>query len=86
MLTDQPIEAELAGGGQAFYGLVAESEYRITVVVEQQGIDVVVTVLGPDGELVKEIDSPNGSHGPEELVFTPPLAGQHRIRVQALED
>lgn len=51
--------------------------------VEQHGIDVTLSLLGPAGEALVRIDSPVGAHGTEELVAIAGTAGVHRLRVEA---
>ena len=54
-------------------------------VVEQQGIDVVVRVMGPSAARLLEIDSPNGANGPEPILLVAPAAGTYAIEVRALD-
>lgn len=65
--TGKPLERELAGGQSHAYQLTLSAGQYLHVVVEQRGIDVVVTLFGPDGKKLIEIDSPNGTEGPEPL-------------------
>ena len=51
----------------------------------QRGIDVAVTIRTPDGEVGIEIDSPNGTEGPEPVLFVVRVQGSHRIAVRPLE-
>lgn len=53
------------------------------VVAEQQGIDLAVRLLDPEGRLLIRVDSPNGKQGPEELVEVAAIAGRHRFEVVA---
>jgi hypothetical protein len=39
------------------------------VVVEQKGIDVAVTLFAPNGQKLAEVDSPNGTQGPEPVAW-----------------
>ena len=56
----KPIERELAGGESHSYQLnVSDGQYA-RVIVEQKGIDVVVSLFGPDGKLITAVDNPNG--------------------------
>src|SRR3712207_2093618 len=57
----KPIERELAGGQAHSYRIVLAAEQYLRVVADQRGIDVVVTLFGPDGRQVVEVDSPNGT-------------------------
>ena len=37
---------------------------------DQHGIDLVIDELGPDGKLIRTVDSPNGTEGPEPIDLT----------------
>jgi enterochelin esterase family protein len=52
---------------------------------DQHGIDLVVDISGPDGKLVRTIDSPNGSEGPEPIDLTAFQTGQYKLVIHALE-
>jgi enterochelin esterase family protein len=53
--------------------------------VEQQGIDLVIDVYQPDGQLLKQIDSPNGSNGKEPIDITSNMAGSYKLVVHSLD-
>lgn len=55
------------------------------LVVEQQGIDVVVIVSKPSGAPFRKFDTPNGADGPEHVSFVAFTAGSYRIDVTALD-
>ncbi|MBO0798984.1 MAG: tetratricopeptide repeat protein, partial [Blastocatellia bacterium] len=55
------------------------------VVVDQQGIDVVLAIYAPDGKKMGEVDSPTGNEGPEPLAVISEAAGQYRIEVRSLD-
>src|SRR5437870_3083520 len=59
----KPIERELAGGQAHSYQITLSAGQYLNVMVEQQGIDVVVALFGPDGKKLIEVDSPNGTQG-----------------------
>jgi tetratricopeptide (TPR) repeat protein len=54
-------------------------------VVEQRGIDVAVTLLGPDGKQILEVDSPNGDRGPEPVSWIVETSGDYRLAVRSLK-
>ena len=54
------------------------------VVVLQQGIDLVVDLLGPDGRLLDSVDSPNGRDGEEPVAVMAERAGTYTIRIRPL--
>lgn len=54
------------------------------VVVVQRGIDVVVSLKGPDGTLIDEIDSPNGRNGDEPVAIVATTDGAYRIDIRPI--
>lgn len=79
-----PIERELAGGHAHTYRITLTQGQYLHVIVEQKGIDVVVTAFQPDGQKIIAIDSPNGKQGPEPVLVLASATGDHRIEVKAL--
>ncbi|HKR60131.1 MAG TPA: CHAT domain-containing tetratricopeptide repeat protein [Pyrinomonadaceae bacterium] len=81
-----PVEQELKGGEFHTYRVKLEAGQYLKVVVEQKGIDVVVMLFGPDGKQVTEVDSPNGTQGPEPVSLIAEVAGEYRLHVKSLEE
>lgn len=54
--------------------------------VQQEGIDVVVKLTDPKGQLLEEKDSPNGSWGLEQIDFEPNTTGTYSLSVYRLEE
>jgi CHAT domain-containing protein/Flp pilus assembly protein TadD len=79
---DKPIWRELAGGEQHTYQVTLIAHLLLKVVVEQQGIDVVVQVLGPDGQQILEFDSESRPEGAEEVSVVAEAAGSFRLMVR----
>jgi CHAT domain-containing protein len=78
-----PIERELPGGGVHGYRVrIGEGQF-VRVVVDQRGIDVAVTLLGPDGREIMAIDSPNGAAGTEILSLVAARSGDHRLEIRS---
>ncbi|MCP3964203.1 MAG: CHAT domain-containing protein [bacterium] len=64
------------------YRVELRSEHVLHVRAEQHGIDLIVKLFAADGVELREIDTPTGHSGPEDLWFlTRP--GPHRIEVSA---
>ena len=61
------LERELAGGQSHTYSLTLEAGQYFRGVVEQRGIDVAVSIVSPNSKTVLEVDSPNGTQGPEGI-------------------
>lgn len=81
----KPIERELSGGESHSYQLNVTTGQYARVVVEQKGIDVVVSVFGPDGKLITAVDNPNGSQGAETVHITAEATGIYRLEVKSFE-
>lgn len=79
-----PIERALAAGQSHSYSLSLEKDQLVQLVVDQRGIDVIVRVFSPAAKPVKEVDSPNGTAGPEEVQFIAGANGNYRIEVAPL--
>ncbi|MCI0389220.1 MAG: tetratricopeptide repeat protein [Acidobacteria bacterium] len=80
---DKPIERELAGGESHAYQITLGAGQFLLVAVEQKGIDVVVTLFGPDDQKLVEVDSPNGAQGPEPLSAIAEASGAYRVEVRS---
>src|SRR5881392_677042 len=50
---EKPVERELAGGQSHTYRITLTADQYLFVVDDQRGIDVVVTLFGPDGKKIK---------------------------------
>ena len=81
-----PVERELAGGVAHSYIVTLTAGQYMKVVVEQKGIDVVVRLFGPDGQKITEVDSPNGTEGPEPVSVIAEAAGAYLLEVKSLEE
>ncbi len=82
---DKPIERELAGDQVHSYSIALTAGQYLYVVVDQRGIDVVVSLFGPDGRKLIEVDSPNYWRGPEPLSMTAETTGNYRLEVRSSE-
>ena len=88
-LKSSPIERSLAPKDTAHeYAVTTQGNQAFTVAVEQRGIDVVVTVLAPDGTQLLQVDSAfeeQGTGGTEVANATALSAGEYRVRVAPSE-
>ncbi len=81
----KPIERELKGGEVHLYQITLAAGQYMHVVVEQRGIDVVVSFIGPDGKLIVERDSPTGMQGKESASLIAEASGTYHLQVRSLE-
>ena len=79
------IERNLAKGETHEFTVSMDENGFAQLVVEQRGIDVVVVVSLPSGNMLREVDTPNGAEGPEHVSFVALTAGSYRIAVSALD-
>lgn len=80
-----PVERTLGPGQVQEFTVTLEVNTWIQLVVEQQGIDVIVKTFSVEGKALGEFDSPNGNDGPEHVSFVAPTAGIYRITVNPLD-
>ncbi len=81
----KPIERTLSGNEAHSYKIVLAANQYLHIVVEQRGIDVVVALFAPDGKKIAEVDSPNGTQGPEPLSVLAEAAGNYRLEIRSPE-
>jgi CHAT domain len=78
----KPLRRELAGGQQHHYRLGLGVNQLMKVAVLQDGIDVVVRLLGPDGAQIKEFNSASKPQGVEAVSRIAEVAGGYQLVVQ----
>jgi hypothetical protein len=78
----KPIKSELAGGQEHVYRIGLGADQFLKVIVEQQGIDVVAQMSGPDGKQILEVDSESRSQGQEEVSLVAEVAGAFLLTVR----
>jgi len=81
----QLIERELKGGQSHSYQVSVGAGQYAYVAVNQIGIDVVVKLVAPDGKLITQFDSPNGSLGVEPVHIVAEATGAYRLEVSSFE-
>ena len=78
------VSGDLEPNGKHTYELTLAAEQFVYGEADQQTVDVVVTVTGPDGKRVGRWDGP--ARGPEPFQFDTEAAGTYRIEVAPFED
>lgn len=79
------VEQELKGGESHWYEIALMVGQYVHIVVDQRGIDVVVILYEPSGKKVVEIDSPNGTQGPEPVSLVAETSGAYQMEVRSGE-
>ena len=80
-----PEPQTLSPGEKHTHTFTLKANDYLKLVVEQLGIDVAVRLIGPDGKVVIEVDSPNGTQGPEPLAVIVEQAGTYTLEIEPLE-
>ncbi|HSE38424.1 MAG TPA: tetratricopeptide repeat protein, partial [Blastocatellia bacterium] len=73
----------LKGGESHSYLINLVAGQFFHAVIEQQGIDVTVSLVRPDGSLISTSDSPNERFGPEPALLIAEVSGEYRVEVRA---
>ena len=80
----KPVERELLGDQTHSYNITLIAGQYLHLVVEQKGIDVVVSLISADGKKLIEVDSPNGTQEAETVFFIAPITRTYRLEVRPL--
>src|SRR5215213_58460 len=73
----------LKGGESHSYSINLTQGQYLYALVEQQGIDVGITLFRPDGSQVAVTNSPNDRWGTEPILLVAEVSGEHRVEVRA---
>lgn len=78
-------ERSLAPSENHVYTVSLDQGAAILGEADQHGVDLVIDEFGPDGKLIRTVDSPNGTEGPEPIDLTAFTAGQYKLVIHTLE-
>ena len=78
----RPLERMIGGGETQQYRITLSPGQYLGVAIEQQGADVIVTILDPAGRKVVRVDRPNGAHGMEDVSVIAEAAGDYTIELK----
>jgi erythromycin esterase len=77
-----PVERAMGADDVHAYQVALDQGQFLRTIVDQNGIDVVVTVIGPDGEQIAEVDSPTGTEGDEVVEVMATTSGSYRLEIR----
>jgi CHAT domain-containing protein/Tfp pilus assembly protein PilF len=77
----QSFTGSLAGGQTHSYSVNLVTGQFLQIVVEQQGIDLIVKIIRAGGETLAEVDRPNGSQGPESVSLIAVDSAEYRVQI-----
>ena len=77
------MERLLGGGERHEHRLAVEAGWYVRLEIEQVGVDVAVSLLGPDGAALFSTDDPDGIQDKEIVAVIAPVAGELVLAVTA---
>ncbi len=77
-----PVEREMGADDVHAYEVILDEGQFLSTTVDQNGIDVIVTVIGPDGQQIAEVDSPTGTDGEEVVEVAATSSGSYRLEIR----
>lgn len=78
-------ERVLAPGENHAYTISLEDGAAVLGEADQHGVDLVIDEFGPDEKLIRTVDSPNGTEGPEPIDLTAFASGQYKLVIHTLD-
>src|SRR5690242_12584114 len=73
------IDKEIAGDETHFYRLVLAAGQFFHATFVQRGVNLLITLYGPDDKKIADFDSPNGMQGPEPVSVIAETSGTYRL-------
>lgn len=86
LLTPAPVSRNLKAKETHVYHVTLSPEQYVHVVVNQNGIDVVVKLFDPNNTLLIQRDSPNSQFGPEKISTLAQVGGNYYVVVCGAEN
>src|SRR5437764_1653072 len=81
LVPDRPVERGSSGGQTHTYQITLASGQFASLIVQQNGIDVVARLFAPDDKLIGEVDNESRAHGQEILELVAGPAGLYKLNV-----
>ena len=86
LVVNQPIAREMRGGEEHAYQVKLSAGQHARVVLDQKGIDVVLSLLGTDGKPLLEVDNNlSGTRGMEVVSLVAEVSSVYQLKVRSLE-
>jgi enterochelin esterase-like enzyme len=78
-------ERSLAPNENHVYTVSLDQGAAVLGEADQHGVDLVIDEFGPDGKLIRTVDSPNGTEGPEPIDLTAFATGHYKLVIHTLD-
>jgi hypothetical protein len=83
--TGKTFEREIGAAEKHTYDVQLKKDEAYNLVVEQRGVDVVLRIYSPDGNMAEDMDSPNSTKGDESLLYVAPVSRNYRVEISPLD-
>lgn len=80
-----PKTRELSGGEVHSYQIILTAKQFLHVVVDQRGINLIVTLYDANGKRIAELDSSVGLYGTENASLISEAAGSYRLEIRSTQ-
>lgn len=80
------IEKELAAGQVAAFQVTLDAGRYLRIVLQQRAVEATIAILGPDGQVAAEMETPYGAYASQSLSVLAHAKGDHRVEVRAIQD
>jgi CHAT domain-containing protein/Flp pilus assembly protein TadD len=81
LLTGRTVERELEGSQADVFEVNAQAGQYVRVVADQNGIELFLEIIGPDGKLLMHADSVTPQWGQVQAIVVTELSGSYQVRV-----
>jgi enterochelin esterase-like enzyme len=78
-------DRSLSTGENHVYVISLDDGAAVLGEADQHGVDLVIDEFSPDGKLIRTVDSPNGTEGPEPIDLTASGTGQYKLIIHTLD-
>lgn len=82
----KPIENSISKGELHTYQIKLDSGGFLNVTVEQIGVDLVISVIDPDGKNIDEINSLTGNQSKKKVLIEAKTSGNYRLEIYPIEN
>jgi CHAT domain-containing protein/Tfp pilus assembly protein PilF len=81
---DKGVERKMAPGELHLYRLTLPAGHYLHIEADQLGIDLTLTLFGPDDRKLSEVDRPNSTQGRESLLLITEASGNYWLEVRGI--
>ena len=86
LVPGEALERLMSEGERHHYQVTLDSGQYVHVTVDQLGVDVVISVVDPNGQKIYEVDSPTGTQGREDVRIEAAASGTYQLEIYPVEE